>query len=531
MTNYQISKIARQVITITPERCMDFVAQWQQIGELEGLLRTSYADVLDPVVEEARTKKAGNALRIRDDQIPFYAEALRCEIKAFRANKDEVLRSVGDGFKSLGKIEWRSGLRVSAEPNQTSNSGFFDSFVNRVSAEVESVRTRLDNALISYIEETGCDAPKVLEIFRGFQKENPTKGLMDVWLGKSPKALVVLFLCRSKTIKHTADRLARTGQPALVYPVFHGVHALHSHCWKNDKGQPELPNVNAVKLIPPTISDAALRGIATEAMRDQGLILFGTLTAHRLLRWEITAGHEEYGKTGDRVLNVRGGWNELAERIGVPASRVKDAARDVQAIVHAQAYVNFQFADGLSGPMLSYRAPTNPNDKRITQVEITLGTVLLPQYVKLLEGKQHPSIHASKLVPMPSALPPFGDIRPNDHGRVASLQLETLREMRLRATELVEHGGVFLNVEDLGSRFRLSPTTVRRVIDIWVAGDDKTPAFLQWVGAPWNSRLTLTSTHRLALEFMLDGGQRELNATRNGQLSAESRRRANRGKR
>jgi hypothetical protein len=139
---------------------------------------------------------------------------------------------------------------------------------------------------------------------------------------------------------------------------------------------------------------------------------------------------------------------------------------------------------------------------------LSLGDPILPGYVDRLRGPGRSERRARKLVPL-VPLPPFVG-RCNEHGAQAAYQLRLVTEMRVRAREIVEQGGVRLESEllaQLAEDVGLSHSLVGRVIERWLRDGDDGPALLERVEA---HRYTLGPAHAEAREFLRVGGEDEI---------------------
>lgn len=187
----------------------------------------------------------------------------------------------------------------------------------------------------------------------------------------------------------------------------------------------------------------------------------------------------------------------------------------------AQAHLCFSWPDGTRGNLLSYTVRPAVGHRR-GMVSIILGDPLMPHFTFALPGRTRRGREDRRLVPLPDLAPFVGDRR--THGAQASYQLAVLGEMRRRAVELVEHGGVLLadeELERLASAVGLPVSMIRRVVDRWSQDGHDGPAFLVRCGG---GRYTLGAAYASALELLRDGGERERRGAARGRQGAAGRR-------
>jgi hypothetical protein len=261
-----------------------------------------------------------------------------------------------------------------------------------------------------------------------------------------------------------------------------------------------------------------------DATRALGLRpdLVRSLDGQKLIRWEVVTGHRRTLERlpDPRTIQVPGAYTGLCEVLGC---RSKKSADQLRRIVEAQAHLVWTAPDGSHGNMLSYYV-TRATGGRRANLSLTLGEMLLPDFVFRFKGATQAMRDARKLVPI-TDLPPL--LNPNCyHGEQATFQLHLLSAIRRRATELVEFGGVYFREEDLASMAAeagLPTQMLARLIDCWVQGDDHTPPFLSRVD---KERFTLAEGHAAARAFLEDAGRRELKGAARGRAGARKNREA-----
>jgi hypothetical protein len=322
--------------------------------------------------------------------------------------------------------------------------------------------------------------------------------------------------------------LKRRNPPALAMIVHEPVAALFSRVRREE----ERNGQRALALHGLT-DDLLVRVSAVDAdtlnavFVDRGLELFGTITAHRLLRWQITTGHRQAieGHADPRVLSIKGGYSTLAHDPAFLGLSGKKAADEVRAIIEAEHACEIPLPPTGDYSRLLIRRFIPAQGQRKAHLELVLGTALLPNYVHELKeamGQSRERSRALRLVPILD-LPPLAGQRRNEHGPQATFSMLLVAYLRDHAQELVAEGGVRIDTQamtTLARRAGLSPSLVPTVIDRWIQDGDDAPAFLKLVDA---DRYTLADRFTLERHFIETGGQRELDGSSNGKSSAEKR--------
>lgn len=196
----------------------------------------------------------------------------------------------------------------------------------------------------------------------------------------------------------------------------------------------------------------------------KGIDRFSSLTAHKLLRWQIQVGFDNWinNRKDPRLICTSGGYEGIARLIGCGASH--KAISEVKAILHAQAYAQFSFYDGSQGNMLVLREIEKHRNGQPSKINIILGELLLPNYTQLL-----PKGETRRLIPVP-ALPPMVGSN-NTHAAQALLQLLILEEFSNQSNKLFETGYVHLSKEkwiELSAEAKLSTSMTERVVSKWI---------------------------------------------------------------
>jgi len=235
---------------------------------------------------------------------------------------------------------------------------------------------------------------------------------------------------------------------------------------------------------------------------ERGLSLLGSVLSHRLLRWQVHTGHDQYmaGLPYANVLEIDGGWSALAKQLGFKEKDVPD----LKKLIYAQAHFRFDFPDGSKGNLVQYNErPAMGQDR--ARLTITLGTPLLPSFVHGLPKRKTDR----KLVPYPKEPPPlFG--RPNEHGQQLTMSLAFVAELRERAPELATKGTVQFTIDDwirMADRSQLPRKLIVPVLETWESGDTRSRPFIIKEGT---DRYTLSDAHLAERDFLIDAGQMEI---------------------
>lgn len=205
---------------------------------------------------------------------------------------------------------------------------------------------------------------------------------------------------------------------------------------------------------------------------QRGLEEFSSLTAHRLLRWQIRLGFENWVERREdpRLIMTTGGYEGIAKLIGCSSHK---AITSVKALLYAQAYGRFFFHDGSQGNMILLREVERHKNGEPSRINLILGEFLLPNYTHLL-----PKGEKRRLIPIPDLPPLIGSN--NTHSGQALLQLLVMEEFSHQSRVLVQKGTINLPFEkwlELGNEAGLPKSILQRVIEEWVR-----QGFLAWLG-------------------------------------------------
>lgn len=196
----------------------------------------------------------------------------------------------------------------------------------------------------------------------------------------------------------------------------------------------------------------------------KGLKTFSSLIGHKLLRWQIKTGFENWihGHQDMRLITTEGGFKGIARLIGCGSSH--KAITLVKALLYAQAYGRFRFPDDSQGNMIILREMKRHKNGEPTRINIILGDMLLPNYTHLL-----PKGEKRRLIPIPE-LPPFIGSK-NSHAAQALLQVFLLEEFSDQSKMLYERGYIHLTKErwlELSAKAQLPISGLEKVILGWI---------------------------------------------------------------
>ena len=394
-----------------------------------------------------------------------------------------------------------------------------------------------DAQLASQLTELGKGASKAVASVHkaGAQHAQLPASPWDGWVvdEHDPKpatwALRVLALTGWECVVRPTLVRERQRPKAIVRPVYASqVMLMHagSRLVEDASGQHLLPGMHeggsSVRI---AHADARLF-----ARIKAGIDKLGTLTAHRLVRWEITTGYQQFlererdPEADARIIKITGGYSALArEHLGLKSNADVEAVRDIITAQDACVF-DFPWANegaGHNGRLLT-REEIPAARGRQAQVRLVLGTMLLPHFADLTKHQEGQRGQFVKLVPMTDLPPLVGS--PNQHGAQVSLSMMLVLWLRDHARILHEQGGVKLRQADLqrmASEVGLTDgSLLGKLWDRWHHDGDDAPAFVKAVE---DDRYTLADAHAAARQSILDAGRGEADGSKWGRASAAGR--------
>lgn len=250
----------------------------------------------------------------------------------------------------------------------------------------------------------------------------------------------------------------------------------------------------------------------------------GTLSATRLVRFLLhqtyTQKHIQQIPDATRV-DIEGGFDALAEMLGMTG---KKAAGELRKAADTLASVWIETPQG-DGQVFGY-FHHKPTKNRRARLEMHVMGPFAPDYIgRSLAGYRGDAQHKYLVpVPLPQQLPPlFG--RGNDRAAQALLQVLVLREMRIRAVEMVETGTVEIGPrrwDELRDEASVPKAILPQVLDTYRTGDDDgRPPFLQ---SPTTERYALTDAYARERGAILQAGEAMRAGAEGGRKAAANRR-------
>jgi len=254
------------------------------------------------------------------------------------------------------------------------------------------------------------------------------------------------------------------------------------------------------------------------------LTILGTLAATRFIRFFL---HRTYDQKHIQQLpdanrvDVEGGFPALAEMIGATGGK---AAEELHAALDTLSAIRIDTPQG-DGQVFGYFHHKAARNRR-ARLEMHGMGPFTPDYIgRTLAGYRGDARHKYLVpVPLPELLPPLSGKR-NDHAAQAHLQVLVLREMRIRAVEMVETGAVEIGPrrwDELRDEAAVPKSTLPTVLTAYMTGDKEgRPAFLQ---APTVERYALTEPYKQERDAILQAGEAMRAGAKGGRKAAASKR-------
>jgi hypothetical protein len=391
-----------------------------------------------------------------------------------------------------------------------------------------------DALLAEQIEKLGAtaEAKVIYETSQGA----PLSKLWDLWLPGTHDEPVkgISILGPVKGIAILAEMLWKyrvepqiekeRGKPVAVTTLIHDeVLTLLTQNFKRkeEKGGQRLivfPEDSILSIVT-TIGSDALDAL----MVQKGVDLFGSIPSHKVFRWQMFTGHKQAleGNPDPRLLRVDGGIEYFCcEVLGMS----KAQAKMVEQIIEAQHATSLLLPGHSKPSRLLIREYIKQRGRARAQINMILGTTMLPDYVDELKTLAKGRIDLrrwKRLVPVCDIPPLIG--RQNEAGGQATLSMLTVGDFRDHAAELVEDGGTDLlnRIESLAVKAGVLLHILPALIDRWENDGPDGPAFLHRKG-----RLhTLGDAHKTQRDFIEEGGRKELQGSKAGKKGKANRER------
>lgn len=386
-----------------------------------------------------------------------------------------------------------------------------------------------DAELARRLEAVGAKA-EAEELRKARSKLSKIGEWWGLWLPSKPKeaprAVQILAHVLWQNVVLPSIERARAKPAALVHAVYEPAAHLFSRVRREEERNGQRSLILPGDTVARIATSAAAIGseMINALMVDRGLKLFGTVTAHRVLRWQIFRAHQQAleGNPDPRVVRVPGGYRALThEELGIKSKAEEGNVRDIIEAMHA---TELPMPPNNAYTRLLIRTVYPAQGRRPGSLELVLGTMLLPDYVQELQRAMGHSLQARtalRLVPV-LPLPPFIG-REREYGPQATLSMLVVAHIRGAGRELIEQGGAKLDAETLArlaASSGLPAPLVPALIDRWTQDGDDGPALLKRVD---KDRFTLGDAHKDARDFIEKGCKREHDGAIGGQRSAAKR--------
>jgi hypothetical protein len=261
------------------------------------------------------------------------------------------------------------------------------------------------------------------------------------------------------------------------------------------------------------IGSVAMTSPQIEAIiREEGLDAFRTLTAQRLVKLLILAGHDQVfgGVIDPRTIVWVGGFEAIAEAIGARSNKAPNEIRNL-LLLGAEVHIDTPFVEAKGLWTWTHEKPVG---RQRSTVRVTLSDALLPDYVERAElaGKDRSRREARRLVPELRTGPPVSMVDPSSQGGVYAAHRVVLVRAVDEAPRVAAGDGFHLDLATLGETLRRfgGPALERkaeRVREGWLSGDADAPPLLAAVDAG-RDRYTLSDAHEVERTFIEEGGKR-----------------------
>lgn len=296
---------------------------------------------------------------------------------------------------------------------------------------------------------------------------------LDIWN-------LPLYLSKTIAVLRWQDRIAKLirrkqkNSPALTYQFYNQVNGILKRDNTIDKNGENI--INKDGKIVSSIDKAPGTTISTiEQITKSNVPALASITSHYLWRWLIETAHKQH--LLDQELPYRfeitGGYPRLGELCGAgSAAKVRDKLKTIVALAAGCSYTYYGKSGIFQGNLLSYQY-FKAYGQKSSKLTLDLARPLCPGFVEELPDGNSKYHHQKILIPW-VRMPKLVGNNAAHHAPQSSFQLEMNTQMRLRAHEIYENGGILLNDDnmlELAKGARLSPDLVQKVVDAWVNED------------------------------------------------------------
>lgn len=369
-----------------------------------------------------------------------------------------------------------------------------------------------DAALVRFLErhEKKASAAKVRE--RGAGRAAGLR-LWALWIEDEQGSPPVVRLLANAFADEIKRALEASKPPSLTRYVHAATLDVLSH-------PPKATSQLAIRGTAVRVAEDALDALANGAFES-----LRTLYAIRLFHHLVTEGHDAREANGPSTrevwLHFPDGYVGLAKRLGLPANHAAPELRKAAwamskcELTHTAPGGSVLRASGMIFIAEDTRAGRNPD------VRIMLSDPLLHGFAHVLDsGNSATARRDRQLVPVIRTLPDFVGRNRKDHAAQMRFALSIPREMRDRAAELVEHGGVLMPWRQLQQRAGMR-TPWERVVETW----SKPGSML----VHRDGRYTLSDVHEAERKEIEDAGRLSIRQSNRAKVAVAKRKRKGHG--
>jgi hypothetical protein len=210
----------------------------------------------------------------------------------------------------------------------------------------------------------------------------------------------------------------------------------------------------------------------SESIIRSNVPLLNSVTSSYVLRWLPTQAHKQHflNIKNPNTMVIEGGYRRLGELSG--AGNTDPINEKIKKIISLLSGCGYRYEGKnniVTGNLLFYEH-SQARGRNSSTLTITLAQALCPGFVDELP-KGNSKYKLERLLVPVVAMPTFIG-RANEHGAQANFQDAMLIEMRLRAAELYERGGILLNndsLRELAAKAKMPISLIPKVISHWIA--------------------------------------------------------------
>ncbi len=261
--------------------------------------------------------------------------------------------------------------------------------------------------------------------------------------------------------------------PALTYPIFQQLSESLKRDITLSKDGYSLENHDGKSFMKfdPT---ACIQIPTAVSILRANIPLLGSIITQRMVRWFLMEVHKQHAlsiKEPHRLI-IDGGYTGLGELTG--AGTTNKTLEKIKHIISLLTCCKYKYEDShqiVEGNLLSYQH-WQAKGHKASKLIISMEAFACPGFVEELPIGGIKNQRQRQLIPIVE-MPTFVG-RANEHGSQACFQMELIIEMRLRAKEIYERGGILLDegtLIELAERARMPANLIGRVLDCWTAED------------------------------------------------------------